>query len=215
MKVSDFFCPSFIAGALVSLAITGSAYVFMAKPYAEKLSTDAQMQERARTMYEFATRPDLSARDELKGLSDLGFAYARSLHGFLLMTDELKASGLSLASTPEDLAKVDTTKVDALVRSSMDELNDSQLRYYLNDSAGRFNDEYRAEMEKVASRQPPAMPTFWARTLNHLSVEDKKRLNDCRDLLNEKLTPLYQVMNPRSVGACGQFQAGSPTPPTF
>lgn len=103
MKASDFFCPKFIAGAMVSLAISAAGYALILKPYHDVSLRSAVVSTNVVASYYAIKDPFNTARQAVDKALIQGSGAAYFVKARIIIEDELKAKGLTYQSTPEEL----------------------------------------------------------------------------------------------------------------
>lgn len=204
MKASDFFCPKFIAGAMVSLAISAAGYALILKPYHDVSLRSAVVNTNVVANYYAIKDPVNTARQAVDKALGQGSGAAYFVQTRIIIEDEMKARGLTAQSTPEELSKVDLSKVDALLLDSVNVLSDVELHQYLNADAARFDLLARFKLFGAVDPLPERMPDYFITTASGLSKDDQGRLTECRTQLNKKVGPLYVALHSDASGMCKQ-----------
>lgn len=204
MKASDFFCPKFIAGAMVSLAISAAGYALILKPYHDVSLRSAVVSTNVVASYYAIKDPFNTARQAVDKALIQGSGAAYFVKARIIIEDELKAKGLTYQSTPEELLGVDLSKVDALLLDSVNVLTDVELHQYLNADAARFDLLARSNLFGAVDPLTELKPDYFIATASGLSKDDQARLTECRALLNKKVGQLYVARHSDVSGMCKQ-----------
>jgi hypothetical protein len=212
MKASDFFCPKFIAGAMVSLAISAAGYALILKPYHDVSLREAVVSANVVSSYYAIKDPINTPRLAVDKALGQGSGAAYFVQTRILIEDEMKAKGVTSKSTAEERSKIDLSKVDALLLDSVNVLTDVQLHQYLNADAARFDLLARLELFGSVDPLPEHMPDYFITTASGLSKDDQARLTECRALLNKKVSPLYVALHSDASGMCKQPEPGKAIP---
>lgn len=212
MKASDFCFPKFIAGAMVSLAISAAGYALILKPYHDVSLRTAVVNTNVVASYYAIKDPVNTARQAVDKALGQGSGAAYFVKTRIIIEDEMKARGLTSQSTPEELSKVDLSKVDALLLDSVNVLTDVELHQYLNADAARFDLLARFELFGAVDPLPERKPDYFITTASGLSKDDQARLTECRAQLNKKVGPLYVALHSDASGMCKQPEPAKAIP---
>lgn len=214
MKASDFFCPKFMAGAMVSLAISAAAYGLIIKPYHDHAMRDAMVSANVVASYYAIKDPINTPRRAVNKALVEGAGVAYFVQARILVEDEMRAKGLSSKSTVRERESLDLSGVDELLLDSVNVLADVQLRQYLNADAARFDPMALREIFGVVDMTALVERggDYLITTATGISPEDKARLTACRSLLNEKVGPIYVALHSDASGMCKQSEQSKAIP---
>lgn len=204
MKASDFFCPKFIAGAMVSLAISTAGYALIFKPYHDVSLRTAVVNTNVVASYYAIKDPVNTARQAVDKAMRQGSGAAYFVQARIIIEDQLKAKGLISHSPHEERSGVDLSKVDALLLDSVNMLTDVELHQYLNADAARFDLVARSNLFGAVDPLTELKPDYFIASASGLSKDDQARLTECRALLNKKVGKLYVARHSDVSGMCKQ-----------
>ncbi|WP_274644805.1 hypothetical protein [Pseudomonas serbica] len=204
MKLSDVICPSFVAGAMVSLAISASAYVFVLKPdhYVNNAYELGQIDVALNVLMDKGN--DRPKEYWLEDLASKGNPRAATMAMGGSVNRELEAMGAtkdSLKGLLED--KVTYALSDKILLQSMETMTDVNLREFLTQHKLKFVPSEKKLMEKEIAGQKPNEVTWVNFSLGtRLSEIDQARLTGCLEKLEADWPSWKGIFNVYAKGLC-------------
>ncbi|WP_338923915.1 hypothetical protein V0M98_37520 (plasmid) [Pseudomonas silesiensis] len=204
MKLSDLICPSFVAGAMVSLAITASAYVFIFTPhtYVERAYQLGQVDVGVDLLMDKGkVRPK---EYWLQVLAGKGNVVATTIAMGNVTALELEALGATKDTIIGLLAdKVTYAESDKILLQSMEVMTDLNLLKFLDSHKVKFVPSEKERLKNELAAQASGELTWRNYKIGtRLSEVDQARLADCLEKLESDWPRWKEALHPEAKGLC-------------
>lgn len=209
MKLSDVICPGFVAGAMVSLAISASAYVFVLQPhnYVSNAYELGQIDVAINALMDKGK--DRPKEYWLEDLAGKGNYRAATMAMSGAVNRELEALGATKDSVKSLLGgKVTYAQSDKILLQSMETMTDVNLREFLTDHKLKFVPSEKGLRQKEIADQAPNEITWVNYSIGTgLSESDQARLTSCLEKLESDWPRLKAAFNYDAKGLCASASA--------